>query len=276
MNSPWDRHEVGGIEVDFATSGQAVAALLSLAAGSVGQESMVPGPNEPRGVAVHFANAYTISLAARDHAYSSLLHRPESLVMADGRPVVWAAARIYHESDAGAGAWEQVCGPDVMPAILQRSEATAVTHYFLGGTDETLAALVAEVGRRWPRARVAGWESPPFRPLTEAEQDSQVRRIRDSGASIVWVGLGTPKQDWEVVRLAERLPVVAVAVGAAFDFIAGTKPEAPGWVRRNGLEWGFRWVSEPRRLTRRYIVGNSRFIWAVGQSARRERARRAT
>ena len=271
----WARHEVGGVEVDLATAHKSVENLLQIAVELSGQNYQGSDLDRGRGVAVHFANAYTISLAAHDDEYAELLNRPESLVMPDGRPVVWAAARIYAASGDLPGTWQQVCGPDTMPAILRSSQGTAVSHYFLGGSEATLTALVAQVGRRYPDARIAGWESPPFRALTEVELETQVTRIRDSGASLVWVGLGTPKQDWEVSRLADRLPVLAVAVGAAFDFMAGTKPEAPAWVRRSGLEWGFRWVSEPRRLTRRYVIGNSQFLWAAGRSARRERARRA-
>mgnify|MGYP003605566882 CR=1 FL=1 len=269
----WARHEVGGVGIDLATAHESVESLLQIALELSGQDSQESDLGADRGMAVHFANSYTISLAARDHEYAGLLNRPESLVMADGRPVVWAAARIYGATEALAGTWQQVCGPETMPAILTLSQGTALSHYFLGGSEATLAALVAEVGRRFPDAQVAGWESPPFRALTEVEHEAQVSRIRDSGASLVWVGLGTPKQDWEVSRLADRLPVLAVAVGAAFDFIAGTKPEAPAWVRRSGLEWGFRWASEPRRLTRRYAIGNSQFLWAVAKSARRERRR---
>lgn len=99
--------------------------------------------------------------------------------------------------------------------------------------------------------------------MTAAERRAQDRRIRASGAQIAWVGLGTPKQDWEVARLAEELPVVAMAVGAAFDFLAGTKPQAPVWMRRTGTEWFYRLASEPRRLTKRYLWGNPRFIRAA-------------
>ena len=114
-------------------------------------------------------------------------------------------------------------------------------------------------------------ESPPFRPLTAAEVAAQDQRIRQSGAELVWVGLGTPKQDHEVARLAAELPVVALAVGAAFDFLAGTKPQAPLWMQRSGTEWAFRLASEPKRLTRRYLWGNPRFL----QAALRDRPRRS-
>jgi N-acetylglucosaminyldiphosphoundecaprenol N-acetyl-beta-D-mannosaminyltransferase len=112
---------------------------------------------------------------------------------------------------------------------------------------------------------LAGAESPPFRDLTDDEKREQDERIRASGADIVWVGLGTPKQDFEVERLVETMPVLAAAVGAAFDFTAGTVKPAPEWMQRNGLEWAHRFASEPRRLWRRYLIGNVEFVRAAGR-----------
>lgn len=107
---------------------------------------------------------------------------------------------------------------------------------------------------------LAGAESPPFRDLTDDERREQDDRIQASRADIVWVGLGTPKQDFEAERLAEALPLLAAAVGAAFDFTAGTVKPAPAWMQRSGLEWAHRLASEPRQLWRRYLIGNARFV----------------
>lgn len=265
---PWHFHDVGGVRVAFASVDAALAELLRQAQMRAGLPTdgadLADGEPSGAGLAVHFANAYTISLASQDPAYAGLLNNQHSLVLNDGRPLLWAAKLAHRGAEAGTGAeWEQVCGPDTMPAVLELTEGTEISHYFLGGTEATLQALMVRIGERYPGAKVAGWESPPFRDLTAAEQRAQLDRIRESGASIVWVGLGTPKQDWVSAHLAAELPVLAMAVGAAFDFIAGTKPEAPGWARRGGLEWAFRWASEPRRLTGRYVVGNWRFVRAV-------------
>ena len=115
-----------------------------------------------------------------------------------------------------------------------------------------------------------GAESPPFRELTPTEQSEQDDRIRASGANLVWIGLGTPKQDWEAARIAARLPVVALAVGAAFDFLSGAKTQAPVWMQRSGTEWLYRLGTEPRRLSQRYLWGNPRFV----RAAWRDRPRR--
>lgn len=207
------------------------------------------------GVAVHFCNAYNVALAKDDPEYAALLTHANA-VFSDGVPITWVGKRAYPEQ---ADAWERVYGPDVMRLVLSQSDEFGPRHYLLGSTPETLALLEQQLRRDYPDALVVGRESPPFRPASDAELAERDQRIADSGATIVWVGLGTPKQDFEVQRLAASLPVVAMAVGAAFDFLAGTKAQAPVWVQKSGLEWAFRLASEPRRLGKRYVWGNSVF-----------------
>jgi N-acetylglucosaminyldiphosphoundecaprenol N-acetyl-beta-D-mannosaminyltransferase len=255
---------VGPIPFRVVPFADAVRAVLESSAGLAGQES---------GVAVHFANAYTVALADSDPRFAQLLARPGSVAFTDGVPVAWVGRRAYPEL---AGTWDRVYGPDVMQAALEASTADGPKHYLLGSSPGTLASLRDQIALRWPEAAVVGAESPPFRPLSVAEVRAQDARIRDSGATIVWVGLGTPKQDAEVARLAGELPVVAMAVGAAFDFLAGVKPQAPLWMQRSGTEWAFRLASEPRRLARRYLWGNPRFLLAAARTpGLRRRAERA-
>ncbi len=207
------------------------------------------------GVAVHFCNAYNVALAKDDPSYARLLGNADA-VFSDGVPITWVGKRAYPEQ---AGHWERVYGPDVMRLVLSQSGGEGPRHYLLGSTPETLAALEERIRSEYPNAIIAGSESPPFRAATAEELSERDTRITASGADIVWVGLGTPKQDTEVQRLAASIPVVAMAVGAAFDFLAGTKKQAPVWVQRSGLEWAFRLASEPRRLGKRYVWGNSVF-----------------
>lgn len=211
-------------------------------------------------MAAHFVNAYTVALADRDPEYAQLFAASTALNLTDGMPVAWVGRRAYGRSSAE---WPRVYGPDVMQAVLARGD---LRHYLLGGDYKTLLALQAEIARRFPGAVLVGTESPPFRPLSNQERKEQDQRIHESGAQIVWVGLGTPKQDWEVARLVEGLPIVALAVGAAFNFIAGTKPQAPVWMQRTGTEWVYRLASEPRRLTKRYLWGNPRFLLAAARN----------
>ncbi len=216
-----------------------------------------------RGSDVHLSNAYTLSLADQNTGLHSLL-RSASLNLPDGQSVVWAS-RLLHRSTALPGT--RVYGPDLLLDVFAQSQNTDLRHYLLGSTPDVLQALHRELGRRFPRARITGTCSPPFRPLTAHELRQQAQDIRAAGADIVWVGLGTPKQDRWAADLCAELPVVAVAVGAAFDFIAGTKPQAPPWMRHNGLEWVFRLGCEPRRLWRRYLFGNARFIRGLVRQA---------
>lgn len=231
----------------------------------VAVEAVLVASSQGVGIPVHFANAYTIALADTDPAYQRLFTHADAAVFTDGMPVVWAGRRAHPDL---AAIWERVYGPDVMTAVLAASEAEGPGHYLLGGSPQTLALLKQRIAQQWPHARIVGAESPPFRALDANETAEQDQRIRDSGAQIVWVGLGTPKQDWEVRRLAAELPVVAMAVGAAFDFLAGMKPQAPTWMQRSGTEWVYRLVSEPRRLAKRYLWGNPRFVYAAVRDRR--------
>ncbi|WP_316959456.1 WecB/TagA/CpsF family glycosyltransferase [Streptomyces sp. TRM68367] len=212
-----------------------------------------------RGSDVHLCNAYTLALADRDTELQSVL-RSASLNLPDGQSVVWAS-RLLHRSTALPGT--RVYGPDLLLDVFALSQNTDLRHYLLGSTPDVLDALHRELRRRYPRTRITGTCSPPFRPLSAQELRQQAEDIRAAGADIVWVGLGTPKQDRWAADLCAELPVVAVAVGAAFDFIAGTKRQAPTWMQHNGLEWLFRLGCEPRRLWRRYVFGNARFLWGV-------------
>lgn len=217
------------------------------------------------GCAVHFANAYTIALAASDDDYARLLGDPRAAVFTDGVPVAWIGRRGYPDVAAG---WQRVYGPDVMAAVFDRCHAGGldVRHFLLGSTPETLARLERAITTRWPKVQIVGSESPPFGTTTAAERTARDDRIREARPAMVWVGLGTPKQDHEVVRLAAAIPAMFLAVGAAFDFIAGTKPQAPVWMQRSGTEWAFRLATEPKRLTRRYLWGNPRFLVAAAQT----------
>ncbi|MCD2187841.1 WecB/TagA/CpsF family glycosyltransferase [Actinomycetospora soli] len=235
------------VPISACTPGVAVAQVLHLAR-----------QDRTEGADVHLCNAYTLSLADQDAAYRYMLQSAR-LNLADGKSVAWMN-KLVGVTTEGA---DRVRGNDLFLDVVEQGQFHGTRHYLLGSTPEVVEKLRDELIRRFPAAFIVGVESPPFRPLTDEERTEQATRIRESDADIVWVGLGTPKQDRAAVELARDAGVVAVAIGAAFDFIAGNKPEAPTWMQQSGLEWVHRFGSEPRRLWRRYLFGNSRFVYAA-------------
>jgi len=214
---------------------------------------------KPPGADVHLCNAYTVALAEQDAKMAQML-QGAALNLPDGKAVVWANQLRYRSLRLPSA---RVYGPDLMLAVFEQAQAERLKHYLLGGTPRVAELLREELLRRFPQALIVGTSSPPFRDLTPKEWEREVDTIRASGAQLVWVGLGTPKQDWAVSALARKTATVVLAVGAAFDFIAGEQRQAPRWMQRNGLEWLFRLSTDPRRLWRRYVFGNARFIQAV-------------
>lgn len=207
-------------------------------------------------------NAYTFALADRDPAYQDLLET-SGVNLPDGKPLVVALNLLDRRGEP----FGQVRGPSFFLKCLDQGRARGVRHFFLGGRPELLESLKGAVERRFPGTQIVGMISPPFRPLTDSERIDQDGQIKASGAHVVWVGLGTPKQDFEAARICDECAVTTAAVGAAFDFVAGTKREAPVWMRPLGLEWVFRLLSEPRRLWKRYLFGNARFLAIVLREA---------
>lgn len=238
------RRPLGGLPVIAATPGQAVDAVINSAR------------TEPsNGAAVHLINAYSIALSQRDRAFQQSLSG-SAHNFPDGKPLSWVTRATRQPLT-------QVRGPQFFLDVIDRGRESSVQHFLLGGSEELLVKLQQNLHARFPGVEIVGTYSPPFRSLSEAELRAQDELILGSGADIVWVGLGTPKQDHEVRRLADSLHVTACAVGAAFDFTAGTKREAPKWMTRFGLEWTFRLISEPRRLWKRYLIGNFVFLAAI-------------
>lgn len=206
---------------------------------------------ESRYVAI--CNAHVVVTAAGDPSYRSAVNGAD-LATPDGAPVAWMLRRF------GFPEQRRVCGPDLMWALCERAQAVGIGVYFFGSTVSTLDLLRRRVSETFPDLRVT-FESPPFRTLSASELIEVHRRINDSGAGIVFVGLGCPKQEKWMAEQRGFVDGVMIGVGAAFDFFAGTVDRAPAWMREHGLEWVHRLFSEPRRLWRRYLVTNSLFIW---------------
>jgi len=221
----------------------------------------------PTGRYVCFSPADHLARAHREPAFAQVL-RGADLVVPDGMGVVWALRLL------GCRQVRRVYGPDATLLVLAAAERAAVPVGFYGAAPETLARLTAAVRVRFPELRIAYALSPPFRPLTAEEDEVVTRAVNASGARILFVGLGTPKQEYWMAAHRGRIRAVMLGVGAAFDFLAGTKPQAPHWMMRAGLEWLFRLCTEPRRLWRRYLINNLRFVMLVAGQLLRSRRRR--
>jgi N-acetylglucosaminyldiphosphoundecaprenol N-acetyl-beta-D-mannosaminyltransferase len=176
------------------------------------------------------------------------------LVAPDGMPLVWGLKLL------GISSATRVYGPDLMPKILKAAEQNHIPVGFYGTTIETLKLLLANISRNYPQLHIAFSYAPPFHELNKNEDVVIVRIIRESGAKIIFVGLSTPKQEYWMAEHVNKIPAVMLGVGAAFDFYAGTKKQAPRWIMKLGLEWLFRLAMEPRRLYKRYLTQNPRFL----------------
>lgn len=200
-----------------------------------------------------FANVHVVMEAVDNPAYLEGLNRAD-MVNPDGMPLVWALRAL------GLRRAQRVYGPDTMIAILAAADKTGTPVGFYGSTQAVLDALLAAARLRYPHLNVVFVESPPFRALSPQEDAATVERMNASGVRLLCVGLGCPKQETWIMEHVGRVNAVMFAIGAGFDFLAGTKPQAPRWMMRSGLEWVFRFATEPRRLAKRYLKHNPRFV----------------
>ncbi|MGD0613000.1 MAG: WecB/TagA/CpsF family glycosyltransferase [Anaerolineales bacterium] len=205
------------------------------------------------GRCVYAANVHVV-IEAQDHADFLELLRRADLCTPDGMPLVWMLRLKGYRSQ------QRVYGPTLTLHLLAAAAEEGIPVGFLGSTPEVLEALIARMQERFPALNIAYAFSPPFRPLTTREDAEIIEGIRTAEVRILFVGLGCPKQEHWVDDHRERVVAVMVAVGAAFDYLAGTKHQASAWMQRIGLEWLFRLFQEPGRLWKRYLRSNPRFI----------------
>src|SRR4051812_25161467 len=213
------------------------------------------------------AAVHLVMVAGEDPATREAICRDDVLAVPDGQPLAWALRALGHAEAS------RVYGPDLMAKYCGRSAATGTKMYLYGGRNQgALVQLTLSLRRMSPGLKIVGGYSPPFRELTPEEEDWVAADINRSGADVVWVGTGQPKQEKWMAAMRDRLdaPILA-GVGAAFDFHAGLVPQAPGWMQALGLEWTFRLMQEPRRLWRRYARYNPLFVRAFIRQLLRER-----
>lgn len=210
-------------------------------------------PGKSLGTAYHLVNAFTLVEASKSQQLNDILRT--DLLICDGKPL----SVVLRKQNSHL---KQIRGVDLMLRVLQDSPKE-VGHFFLGSSDETLRKLVVVGKALNPNLSINGVLAPPYLSDFAHLIDAWVMMIKDSGATIVWVGLGTPKQDYVVHELSRRLPVDFFAVGAAFDYLTGNLSESPKVLQVIGLEWLFRLFKEPRRLAKRYLIGNFIFLLLV-------------
>jgi N-acetylglucosaminyldiphosphoundecaprenol N-acetyl-beta-D-mannosaminyltransferase len=202
-------------------------------------------------------NVHTVMAAGEDHRLREAL-QSSSLNVPDGQPLVWALNAL------GYPLRSRVYGPELMSQACTRAATTGQRFYLYGGRNQgALVQLALNLRQRYPGIKIVGGYSPPHRPLSTDEQESVIDEINRARADVVWVGIGVPKQEKWMAQMRPFLDSpVLVGVGAAFDFHAGLVPQAPSWMQSAGLEWAYRLAHEPRRLWRRYLRYNPRFLGA--------------
>jgi N-acetylglucosaminyldiphosphoundecaprenol N-acetyl-beta-D-mannosaminyltransferase len=230
-----------GMRVDATRYHETAATIAALATSGVGG-------------AVCVATVHMVMEAFDDPEFQRIVNAADR-VTPDGVPLVWALRLL------GFKGAQRVYGPSLLPVVCELAAERELSVGFYGGSPEVLDTLVGRIARRFPDLQLPFAFSPPFRALTPEEDEQVIGGIANSGTQILFVGLGCPKQERWIADHRNSLSCVMVGVGAAFDFHAGSKAQAPSWMQAAGLEWVFRLCSEPRRLWRRYLYHNPRFLF---------------
>ena len=230
-----------GVLIDATTYQAAVARIMSAAEAG-------------RGLSVTALAVHGVMTGVGDAEHRHRLNEFD-LVTSDGQPVRWGLNLLH-----GAGLDDRVYGPTLTLKVCEEAAARGVPVYFYGSRPEVLEKLTQNLRVRFPGFKVAGSEPSKFRQTTPQEKDEIAERIRDSGARIVFVGLGCPRQEVFAYEYKDALRTPVIAVGAAFDYHAGLLEEPPAWMQRSGLQWFYRLLQDPRRLWKRYLILNTQFV----------------
>ena len=202
---------------------------------------------------VCICNVHSVVTAQQDPGFRKVISEAD-MATPDGMPVVWMLRQLGYSKQM------RINGPDLLWKLCGLVHKSDISVYFYGGSDQTLQKLQTRLSEAFPNIRISGMKSPPYRMLSEEEAEADIRAINDSGAGIVFVCLGCPKQERWMEAHRGLINAVMIGVGAAFDYHAGTIRRAPVWMQNIGLEWFFRLMSEPRRLWKRYLITNTLFI----------------
>lgn len=207
--------------------------------------------DELRGKYICVSNVHTTVTGYEEADYRNI-QNTAALALPDGKPL-----SLYSKKHGFPEA-ERVTGPDLMGELFSRDNG--LRHYFYGGKEETIQVLSEKLPGEYPPLRIAGMVSPPFRPLTEEEDERELQKMNDAKADIIWIGLGAPKQERYMYEHRGKVNGVMIGVGAGFDYYAGTIKRAPMWMQKLSLEWLYRLMQDPKRLFRRYFATNFKFL----------------
>lgn len=210
--------------------------------------------DELRGEYICVSNVHTTVMAYEDKEYRKVQH-DAAFCLPDGKPLsVYSRKHGFTEA-------ERVTGPDLMGEMFARDNG--MRHYFYGGKPETIETLSKVLREKYPHLQIAGMVSPPFRTLTDEEDFEEIRKMNSTGADIIWVGLGAPKQEKWMYEHRGKVNAVMIGVGAGFDYHAGTIKRAPLWMQKASLEWLYRLLQDPKRLLGRYFKTNLKYLWLI-------------
>ena len=201
-------------------------------------------------------NVHMCVEAHNDPAFAAVVNNAD-FATADGMPMLNRLNRQYHLRQ------ERMAGNDIMPALMAEAAEQGLSIYLYGGKPDVLDRITTRAAKELPALRISGAESPPFRPLTDTEMEEAAARINASGAQVVLVSLGCPKQEKWMARMKGRIQGIMLGMGGAFLLYAGVDTRAPKWMRDLSLEWLYRLALEPRRLFKRYLITNTTFVWLV-------------
>jgi N-acetylglucosaminyldiphosphoundecaprenol N-acetyl-beta-D-mannosaminyltransferase len=215
---------------------------------------------------VCLCNVHSVVTASLEAEFRDAINGAD-MAAPDGMPVAWALSRL------GFPRQPRINGPDLMSRLCAYAAKSQTKVFFYGSSPQTLTQLENKIITAFPGIRIAGMISPPFRALSAEENDAMVKLINNSGAELLFVGLGCPKQELWMASQRGKINAVMLGVGAAFDYHAGTLQRAPGWMQRGGLEWLYRFGQEPRRLWRRYLVTNTIFVMGMARQLLTRRKR---
>lgn len=217
-----------------------------------------------RGKYICVANVHTTVMSYEDELYRRI-QNGAAMALPDGKPLSVVSQWMGYKQA------RKVSGPDLMPELFKASQKNGYSHYFYGSTEETLEKLEKALRSQYPKLKIAGMYSPPFRNLSEEEKSRIIQKINETSPDFIWVGLGAPKQEKWMAENKDKVRGIMIGVGAGFDFHAGTIKRAPKWMQDLGLEWLYRLLQEPGRLWKRYLVTNLKFIFFIIRDQIREK-----